>query len=286
MAAKKKTPLQPEEIPVHTEAPTDTSYKVISLDLIDDPEQPMRTDLTDASVEDLVLSIRQVGLIEPIIVKPVNGRYEVIAGHRRTYASRIAKLVDVPCQVRRVNSEQTEMLKIHENLYRANVRPADEAKHFDYLIQKHKLTPNKIAQLISKSDTYVVDRLNILSYPDFLLEAMNDGSIAFAVAREFARFDDLDQMRRSVYYAKRGGMTSEMARKWVQDFKRSKEHSAVQEVPPIAGNGENQPIEHTAMCVYCKEGLRLLEAQVVYMHEKCLREVNSPPPSQTPAPIV
>lgn len=283
MPTKKKTIAAPEEVPTHNDAPAETSYKVISLDLIDDPEQPMRTDMTEASVEDLVLSMKQVGLIEPIVVKRVDGRYEVIAGHRRTFAARIAKIVEVPCTIRRANSEQTEMLKIHENLYRADVRPADEAKHFDYLIKKHKLTPEKIAQLISKAESYVYDRLAILNYPDFLWEAMNDGSINFGVAREFARFGDINQMRRSVYYAKRGGMTTEMARKWVQDFKRSKENNTIQSIPPVAGTGENQAVEHTAICVYCKEGLRLLEAQVVYMHEKCLHEVNTPPSQTVPA---
>lgn len=283
MTTKKKVIAAPPEQPPQSDVTVDTTYQIISLDLIDDPEQPMRTDMTEASVEDLVLSIKQVGLIEPIVVKPVNGRYEVIAGHRRTYASRIAKLVDVPCKVVKANKEQTEMLKIHENMYRADIKPADEAKHFDYLIQKQKLTPSRIAQLISKSVSYVTDRLDILQYPDFLREAMDNGEINFAVAREFANFDDLNQMRRSVYYAKRGGMTAEMARKWVQDFKRSKENQHLQVTPAAPNGAAEQPVEHTAICVYCKEGLRLLEAQVVYMHDHCLKEVNTPTPQIAPA---
>lgn len=282
MPTKKKTTAPPESPPPADAAPADIGFMLLSYDLIDDPEQPMRTDMTEASVEDLVMSIKQVGIIEPVVVKPVNGRYEVIAGHRRLFAARIAKIVEVPCYVRRANSEQTEMLKIHENLYRADVSPADEARHFDYLIKKHKMTPMKIAQLISKSDSYVGDRLAILDYPDFLLDAMTNGEISFGVAREFARFPDVNQMRRSVYYAKRGGMTTEMARKWVQDFKRSKENNTIQPVPPVAGATDTQPVEHTAICVYCKQGLRLLEAQVVYMHEKCLHEVNTPAPQTNP----
>src|SRR3990167_6112557 len=111
---KKTKPVEPKFEPKEEEAiAPEVSFQMISIDLIDDPEQPIRSDLTPASVEDLVVSIKQVGIIEPIVVKPVNGRYEVIAGHRRLFACKIGKLVDVPCYVRRASKEQTEMLKIH-----------------------------------------------------------------------------------------------------------------------------------------------------------------------------
>jgi ParB family chromosome partitioning protein len=273
-----KKPILPieEKLPV-IDSSVDIGFLLISCDLIDDPKQSMRSEITDASVEDLVMSIKQVGIIEPLVVKPVAGRYEVIAGHRRLFASRLAKIPEVPCYVRKANNEQTEMLKIHENLYRAEIKPPDEAKHYAYLIDRQKMSPIKIAQLISKSLSYVTDRLAILNYPDFLSEAMNKAEISFSVAREFARFTDLKQMRSAVYYAKRGGMTQEMAHKWVQDFQRQQENPNVQDVPIIAGSGDQQPIEHTAICVYCQKGLRLIEAEVVYMHTDCLKSANTTP---------
>jgi len=254
----------------------DSTYKLISLDLIDDPEQPMRTDMTPLSVEDLVMSIKQVGIIEPLVVKFTNGRYEVIAGHRRLFASRLAKIVEVPCSIRLANNEQTEMLKIHENLYRADIKPADEAKHFSYLIQKQGMTPTKISQLISKSLSYVTDRLTILEYPDFLKEALDNAEISFSVAREFARFDDIKQMRTAVFYAKRGGMTQEMARKWVQDYHRSKEQPDVNESVIVNGVDGTKEIEHTAYCIYCGNGGKLLEMDVVYIHPPCRNEATKP----------
>jgi ParB family chromosome partitioning protein len=250
-------------------------YKLISTDLIDDPEQPIRTDLTPASVEDLILSIKQVGLIEPLIVKLVKNRYEIIAGHRRLFACRIAKVLQVPCHIHKASNEQTEMMKIHENLYRAAVSPSDEAKHYSYLIDKHKMTPIKIAQLITKSPAYVTDRLGILEYPDFLLDAMKRGKISFSVAKEFAKFEDIQQMRTATYYAMRGGMTSEMAKKWVMDYKRTKEKPEVTEQNIINTETGVAEIEHNTKCIYCNQGLSLIEAEVVYMHNKCLREAQA-----------
>ena len=279
-----------EDIPEEQQDPpieaADIGFMVLSIDLIDDPAAPMRKEMSEASVEDLVMSIKQVGIIEPIVVKPANGRYEVIAGHRRLYASRLAHIPLVPCYVRKANNEQTEMLKIHENLYRMDIKPAEEAKHFSYLVDKQKMTPIKIAQMISKSPSYVTERLSILDYPDFLKLALDNAEISFSVAKEFARFDDLKQMQSAVYYAKRGGMTQEMARKWVQDYKRSKEQTGVEEVKVYNDLNGQQEIEHTAMCVYCKQGLRLIEAEVVYMHSSCLNDVNQPTPVIPTADIV
>jgi ParB family transcriptional regulator, chromosome partitioning protein len=244
-------------------------YKELSLDLIDDPAAPMRQDLSPANVEELILSIRQVGLIEPIVVKPVNGRYEVIAGHRRTFASRLAKLATVPCHIRSANDDETEMLKIHENLYRENISPAEEAKHFDYLVKKKQLTPTRISQLINKSLSYVTERMAILAYPQFLLDAMNNGEISFSVAKEFSKFDDEKQMLSAVYYAKRGGMTQEMARKWVTDYKRDKERPQIESQSSVNPETGTQVIEHLATCIFCNTQLKLYDAEVVYMHSEC-----------------
>lgn len=262
--------------------PPDIAFQLISVDLIDDPERPMRTDMTEASVEDLVISIKQVGIIEPLVVKPINSRFEVIAGHRRLFASKLARLVEVPCYVRNANAEQTEMLKIHENLHRSDVRPTEEANHYSFLIQKQKMTPVKIAQLISKSQTYVMDRLGILEYPDFLKEAMEKGEISFSVAKEFAKFDDLKQMRSAVYYAKRGGMTQEMARKWVADFYHEKEQPGLTETKITNGESGITEYEHSATCIYCTKPVRLVEAEVVYMHGKCRTIVEQQPDSVEP----
>ena len=286
MTPKTKKPESPEPLQSPHEAQTEVAFQMLSYDLIDDPEQPMRTELTPAPVEDLVMSIKQVGVIEPLVVKPTKGRYEVIAGHRRLYACRLARIPEVPCYVRQANNEQTEMLKIHENLYRLDIRPADEAKHFSHLIDKQKMTPTKIAQLISKSVSYVTDRLSILEYPDFLRSAMDEGKISFSVAREFAKFDDLKQMRTAVYYAMRGGMTQEMARKWVQDYYHSKEQPALTETHVTTGQNGQQEIEHTATCVYCTKGVRLIEAEVVYMHRDCLKSVTAPNIQSNPVSTV
>ena len=91
-------------------------FQVIKLDLIDDPAKPMRSDLTPESVHDLVLSIKQIGVLEPLIVKPKAGRFEVIAGHRRLLAATLAKLTLIPCLIKNIGVEEGEIMKIHNPL--------------------------------------------------------------------------------------------------------------------------------------------------------------------------
>lgn len=277
MSKKQDNTNVPEKEMPQVVAPTEPQFMVISLDLIDDPERPMRSDMTPASVEDLVMSIKQVGLIEPIVVKPKNGRYEVIAGHRRKYSCELAKIPEVPCYVVAANNEETEMLKIHENLYRSEVKPSDEAEHYKYLIDKHKFTPIKVAQLIGRSASYVSDRLAIFNYPTFLRDAMDKKQITFSVARELARIDDLKTMSQYVFYAIRNGLTSDGAHKWVEDYQRSKELPQVTQEVIGQSAGEPPVYESVGQCIYCQNPVKLLEADVVYIHPHCRVEATTTP---------
>jgi len=269
MATKNNKEAKPIEEEVIAPLATAPQFKVISIDLIDDPQRPMRTDITPSSVEDIVMSIKQVGLIEPIVVKEVGNRYEVIAGHRRKYSCELAKVLEVPCYIMKVNTEQGEMLKIHENLYRAEVKPSDEAEHFKYLIETHKFTPIKVAQLIGKSPSYVGDRLAIFNYPEFLRDAMDKKQITFSVARELNRIDDLKTMNEYIYYAIRNGLTQEGAHKWVVDYNRSKEQPDVTIITSHDLITGDEIVESVGQCVYCLNPIKLLEADVVYIHANC-----------------
>jgi len=260
-------------------APPKADFGNISLDLLDDPARPMRKDLSAESVEDLVVSIRQVGIIEPLVVKPVGKRYEVIAGHRRLVAAGIADLAVVPCYIVNATNEQAEMLKIHENLYRADVRPSDEADHFKYLIQSHKLSPVRLSKLIGKSEGYVNDRLAIFNYPPELKYALDNEQIKFSVAREFARMEDVAKMREYLHYAVRNGISPAMARQWVVDWRRSIAEPQVEERETIMEGGQVPVIEHFSACVYCTESIKLSEANVVYIHDKCLKDTQQTAPA-------
>lgn len=245
-------------------------YKVISLDLIDDPERPMRTDLTPETVGDLVLSIKQMGIIEPLIVFPKNDRYEIIAGHRRRYAAGLAKLIEVPCHVHQANKEQVELMKIHENMYRASVRPSDEMMHFKYIMTRLKISPTKLAQLIGKSDAYVSERLAIADYEPELKEALDNGKINFSVAKELARLGERNKTIEYLRYAIQNGLTQAGAKQWVNDFKASL--LAPKQTPVTTYDPNNGQFLQKIFypCIRCNENHEIQDVVPVYICNPCL----------------
>ena len=244
-------------------------FQLLPLELIDDPARPLRTDLTADSVADLVLSIKQMGIIEPIIVRPIADRFEVIAGHRRLTAASLAQLSLIPAIVKNIENEEAEIMKLHENIYRQDIRPSDEAKHFDYLIQRLKLTPAKVAQLIGRSGSYVSDRLAIFNYPPPLKIALDEKKITFSVARTFARHPDPEKINMFLRYAISNGMTPTMAEKWVKDDLRSLEvRPDVSDIPP-AGEMPGKAETPYYNCYLCTEGIQIIDLRPVYLHERC-----------------
>lgn len=255
--------------PVEPETPA-IEYKVISLDLIDDPERPMRTDMTPESVADLVMSIKQMGIIEPLIVFEKGDRYEVIAGHRRRYAAELAKLIEAPCHVHKVSPEQVEMMKIHENMYRQSVRPSDEMMHFKYIMTRLKISPTKLAQLIGKSDGYVSERLAIADYEPELKEALDTGKINFSVAKELSRLDDRNKTIEYLRYAIQNGLTQTGARQWVNDFKASL-LTPKQEQTTTYDPGNGQFVQKIFYpCIRCNGKHEIQDVIPVYICNPCL----------------
>jgi len=256
-------------------------FALIDTKLIDDPSKPLRSDLTPDSVADLVLSIKQLGIIEPLIVKRQGQRYEIIAGHRRFISAQIAQLEQVPCIIKQLGAEETEIMKLHENIYRVDIRPSDEAKHFDYLIQHLKLSPAKIAQLVGRSGSYVSERLAIFNYPSVLREALDSKKIVFSVAREFARHPDVEKIKQFTRYAISNGCTPNIARQWVTDDIREFQ----QRTNPLSDNlGSllDEQIENPSYnCVLCSQAIEIQHLTIAYMHDSCHKTVTTPEQAST-----
>lgn len=249
--------------------PAHSTFAYLATSDIDDPERPMRSDLSQENLQDLALSIKQMGLLEPIVVTPRGDRYEVVAGHRRITAAGLVGLDEVPCHIVTGNQEQIEMMKIHENLIRQDVNPWDEATHFARLITDMKLTPGKIANMTNRSDGYVRQRLALLSMDNRLQEAVRDGKLRLSVANELAKINDPAKLGTMLGYASTQGITADVAKRWVAESQPS--------APPVAGTlppevpgGQIVPAsQQQVQCFYCLQHMGLFDGTQVLVHDQC-----------------
>ncbi len=191
----------------------------ISTDRIDDPAQAMRTELDRDALWELADNIKQNGLINPITVRPVGDRFEVVAGHRRLSACKIAGKVMVACVVRTLTDQETFEIKAAENLERADVDPVDEAIFIaDYIKQTGK-TPEEVAKRLRRSENYVYTRLAVGAMPDYMQAYIKSGQLKLGAALALIQITDDITRRTWVDMAVRDGVSVAQAEYWLHGWK-------------------------------------------------------------------
>jgi len=238
----------------------------------------MRADLSPESVKDLSDSIRKVGLIQPIVVTPKNDRYEVIAGHRRVVACSVAGLVKVDCYVIDASGTVADVLKLHENYYREDVNPVDEALFLRYMKDERGMSSDEIANLINKSRRYVDEHIAIIDYPEDVLIALQQGDITHKVGIEFSRIGDDVVRKEFVRLATDGGVRAEVARRWRQGWEDTKGESGPSEIVDDIKENPPERQEYLVECAICREKFPLRMAKMIYVHQSCYDDVNRPEP--------
>ena len=170
--------------------------EVIQLDinqLQPNPLQP-RGAITPESLVDLVDSIREHGILEPLVVAKTPAGFQIIAGERRWRASRLAGMTHVPAIIRETSPKGMLEMALVENVQRVDLNPLDRAKGFERLMNEFGLTTSEIAVRIGKSVAYVSNSLRLLSLPDALKDGLLSGLISEGHARALAAIDDSNLM--------------------------------------------------------------------------------------------
>ncbi len=149
------------------------------------PRNPRRH-FGDADLTDLAQSIREHGVVQPVVVRPSPaeaGRYEIIAGERRWRAAQRAGLAEIPVIVRDVNDRTALELAIIENVQRTDLNPIEEALGYQQLIDDHNYTQADLGQVIGKSRSHVANTLRLLKLPDVIRDMLVDGQLSAGHAR-------------------------------------------------------------------------------------------------------
>lgn len=156
------------------------------------PLQP-RTDINDEQISELADSIRKVGVLQPIIVRPEGASYQIIAGERRWRAAQLAGLERVPVRVMATTETEALALALIENLQREDLNPIEEARGYRRLINEYSMTQSELADRVSKSRSAVTNTLRLLDLPEDIQELLYDGKLSAGHARAILSVADDDR---------------------------------------------------------------------------------------------
>ena len=161
------------------------------------PAQP-RTQFDDAPLEELAESIRERGVLQPILLRPEGDGYQIVAGERRWRAAQKAQLHSIPAIVREIDETTTAELALIENIQRQDLNAIEEAEGYRQLIQRHGHTQDAIGKLVHKSRSHVTNLLRLLELPPFVRESLMKGDISMGHARAVAAAEDPEALTRMV----------------------------------------------------------------------------------------
>ncbi|MDQ0318203.1 ParB family chromosome partitioning protein [Pararhizobium capsulatum DSM 1112] len=162
------------------------------------PRNPRRS-FDEGELQDLANSIRQHGIVQPIVVRTISAdRYEIIAGERRWRAAQLAGFSDIPVIVRDVDDRTALEIAIVENVQRSDLNPLEEALGYEQLIAEHGYTQNDLGEIIGKSRSHVANSLRLLKLPDPVREMLSAGALSAGHARALIPTSDPVALARSV----------------------------------------------------------------------------------------
>ena len=177
---------------IDEQKPGDKIEKISLQKLKPRTNQPRKHFDQDA-LNELAASIKEYGLLNPIVVSKVNNNYEIIAGERRYRASKLAGLKEIDAIIRDYSNKEVEILSLIENVQREDLKTLEEARAYKKLSENHNMTQEQIAKTMGKSRSYIANTLRLLNLTDVEKKALDDGKISPSQARTLLSLSDENQ---------------------------------------------------------------------------------------------
>lgn len=232
----------------------------VSLDqVIPSPLQP-RKQFSESQIEELADSIKQHGIIQPLIVRQVNNKYELIAGERRWRASTSIGLKEVPIIVREASDRDVLEMALIENLQRADLNPIEEALGYHRLAKEFELKQEQIAKQVGKSRASVANSIRLLDLHEDVQSFLGKGQISVGHAKAILGLRDVESQLIAVDQIIKKKLTVRAAERLVKDYNKSKTASTA---------SKEQSVEHSAVIQQIQDQLQKdFSTRVQIQHHK------------------
>ena len=179
------------------------------------PFQP-RQSIPDAALDELAQSLRETGLLQPIIVRRRGERYEIVAGERRWRAAIRAGWSTIPAIVRDVSDETSLLIALIENIQRQDLNPVEEAMAYQTMVREFHLTQEEVAQRVGKPRATVANYLRLLKLPEPVLQRLAEGTLTMGHAKVLLALNDPTEQIHLAERVVQEGWTVRQLERWIQ----------------------------------------------------------------------
>lgn len=208
--------------------------QLVDIDLIEpSPFQP-RTHFREEGIAELAQSIKSTGIIQPLVLRPVGSRFQLLAGERRWRASQRAGLIRVPAVIRDVTDAVALEITLVENIQREDLNPVEQARAFERLMSEFALTQEEVAARTGKDRATIANAVRLLHLDSGILDLIEDGRISAGHGRALLAFTDAKFRLALARRASRGGLTVRQIERLAA--RRNRASNAVAEPVPLDAN--------------------------------------------------
>lgn len=166
------------------------SVKYIKIhDIMPNVNQPRKT-FNEEKIEELAASIKEHGIIQPIVVRKHKSGYEIVAGERRWRAAMKAELNSVPCLIRELDDEQNMLIAIIENMQREDLNPIEEAEGLKQMTETFGMTQEQVSKSVGKSRPYITNSMRLLKLPEYIRKSISEGELTAGHGRALITVSD------------------------------------------------------------------------------------------------
>jgi ParB-like partition proteins len=249
----------------------ETLYTIndIEMDLIQPrPDQP-RQNFDEESLRELSESIKQHGVLQPILLRPLGGIYQIVAGERRWRAARLAELNTIPAVVKEMPDVQAAEISLVENLQRKDLNAVEEARALQKLSEEFNYTQEQLSNRLGKSRSHIANTIRLLSLPQKVLDMVEKGMISAGHARALVGLSQTEQYRMAAQIAGKGMSVRDIEEKVRKSRKAPQPDKATIEVLEI----EERIQKHLSTKARIKTKKRVGVLEIPYFDEEDLERI-------------
>lgn len=197
-------------------------YKFIDINKIIANENQPRTHFEDEKIQELAYSIKESGLLQPIVVRPFEDHFQIVVGERRYRACKLAGLDEIPCLVQELDENQTATAALVENIQRENLSAIEEALAYQQILDSQNLTQQELSEKVGKKQSTIANKLRLLQLPMTVQESIKKKEISERHARALLKLPSISEQNKMLKEIINKGLTVDQTEQKVKNKTKEK----------------------------------------------------------------